>query len=160
MRPRIGWSIFALAVLAFVFVISSMGEVFLLNHTQSMPIGIYVKRESDKLEIGDMIVFHKMENRTDLIKYIAAINPAEVCVDDREALWIDGSAVAQRNIEKYPSAVPDQSRCHQLLADEILVIGDHPDSYDSRYFGPIKRADVIARVELIWQIKSHHDAKH
>ena len=34
---------------------------------------------------------------------------------------------------------------------EINVIGTHPDSTDSRQFGPIRRQDVVGRV--VWQIR-------
>ena len=35
-------------------------------------------------------------------------------------------------------------------SNEIHVIGIHPDSIDSRRFGPIKRRDVVGKV--IWHI--------
>lgn len=153
MRLRIGWLIFAISVLAFALVTQSVGKVFFLNRTQSMPMGIYIKHGLDKIVIGDVIVFRKAENKSDLIKYVAAISPLEFCIDENGAFWVAGFPVAQINIEKYPSAAPDQSRCHRLLDDEIFVLGDHPNSYDSRYFGPIKYRDVIARLALLWQFK-------
>ncbi len=39
--------------------------------------------------------------------------------------------------------------------DEIYVIGSHPESTDSRDFGPIQRKDVVGKV--IWHIKSNHE---
>jgi phage repressor protein C with HTH and peptisase S24 domain len=39
----------------------------------------------------------------------------------------------------------------RLDSDKIHVVGIHPDSIDSRRFGPIYRRSVIGKV--IWQIK-------
>jgi len=36
--------------------------------------------------------------------------------------------------------------------DNIFVIGSHPESTDSRQFGPIPRSNIIGKV--IWNIKS------
>lgn len=30
--------------------------------------------------------------------------------------------------------------------DELFVVGDHPDSIDSRMFGPVRRASVVGKV--------------
>jgi len=40
----------------------------------------------------------------------------------------------------------------QLDSDKIHVVGIHPDSIDSRRFGPIDRSSVIGKV--IWHIKN------
>ena len=40
-------------------------------------------------------------------------------------------------------------------SDEIYVMGNHPDSIDSRRFGPIHRKDVVGKV--LWRIKSNHE---
>jgi signal peptidase I len=39
--------------------------------------------------------------------------------------------------------------------DEITVAGSHPDSVDSRSFGPILRKDVVGKV--LWRIKYNHE---
>jgi nickel-type superoxide dismutase maturation protease len=36
--------------------------------------------------------------------------------------------------------------------DHIFVLGSHPESTDSRQFGPISRSDVIGKV--LWHIKT------
>jgi len=39
-----------------------------------------------------------------------------------------------------------------LRTDELFVLGDTPGSFDSRYFGPIRRAQVegVYRETLTW----------
>jgi nickel-type superoxide dismutase maturation protease len=39
----------------------------------------------------------------------------------------------------------------QVEPDGIHVVGNHPDSVDSRRFGPIKPGDVVGRV--VWHIR-------
>ena len=41
-------------------------------------------------------------------------------------------------------------RVEQVLGDAVLVLGTHPDSVDSRSFGPIPLSDVLGKV--IWHI--------
>jgi signal peptidase I len=37
------------------------------------------------------------------------------------------------------------------LDGAVSVIGDHPDSVDSREFGPVRRTDILGKV--IWHIR-------
>jgi signal peptidase I len=122
-----------------------LNQLIFLNRTNSMPLGFYVRYSSNKLKIGDIIVFNLND-----IKYIAAHEGDDICVDSASTLWVNSLSVAQINIEKYPEKIPEQSSCQRLKKDEFLVLGDHQDSYDSRYFGPIKTHDVISPVKPLW----------
>lgn len=113
-----------------------------------MPIGIYIKNSTNKLKIGDIIVFYSKETKSNLLKYIAGYEGDEYCLDFENTLWVNGLPLAQKNVEKYPDKLPTQSLCQILKKEELLVLGEHPDSYDSRYFGTIKKQQVIAQVEL------------
>ncbi len=44
--------------------------------------------------------------------------------------------------------IVDGSRTH---GDDIFVVGMHPNSIDSRAFGPVRRNDILGKV--IWHIK-------
>ena len=130
------------------------GQVIFFNRTASMPMGIYVKNSKNKLTIGDIIVFYSRDKNSNLLKYIAAHERDEYCIDFENTLWVKGFPVAQKSIAKYHDELPTQSLCQTLKKDELLVLGEHPNSYDSRYFGPIKRQQIVAQVELAleWQI--------
>jgi len=148
---KFGWLIFAIGVLGFITGTEIIGKIFFINRTESMPRGIYLKQAQTKLKSGDIIVFYFDEFKSNLVKYVVGVASSEFCIDQEAILWLDSFPVAQLNIEKYPSKKPDQSQCQRLATDEILVIGEHPDSYDSRYFGPIKLERIIAKVELLWE---------
>lgn len=147
------WFVIVFIMATLSLIVQSVSPMFFINRTLSMPPGIYVKITSKYCEIGDIIVFNISFAKSSLIKYVVASNGSEYCFDESGSLLIDGFAIAQKNIEKYPQTLIAQSTCHQLSPDELLVIGDHENSYDSRYFGPIKKQDVIATVKLLWHIK-------
>jgi signal peptidase I len=130
-----------------------LGTIFFVNRTASMPRGIYIKTNEKKLNKGDIIVFNSSQFNGKLIKYILAIPEAEFCLDEKGTLWVDNIPSAQRNIKKYSSSINEQSVCQHLESDEILVIGEHPESYDSRYFGAVKKNGIIATVKLILPFK-------
>lgn len=118
-----------------------------------MPIGIYKKVYLSNSNIGDIIVFKSDSYKSNLIKYVAGLSGNEFCSDENGDLWINGIPSAKNNIKKYPQGLLDQSSCQTLKPDELLILGEHPDSYDSRYFGPIKTNQVIAKVKLLWSFE-------
>lgn len=146
---RPSFIIFTFSFSLLLLAIGQIGQIFFINRTASMPTGIYKRLDLLRSNIGDIIVFKTDSNRDNLIKYVAGIVNDEFCFDESIDLWINGIPVAKNNIEKYPQSLPDQSTCQILNPDELLVLGEHQDSYDSRYFGPIKTNQVIAKVKLI-----------
>ena len=57
---------------------------------------------------------------------------------------------------RHPSYGVMIKRIERLSPDgnEIYVLGTHPESTDSRQFGPVRREDVVGKV--LWRIKSNH----
>lgn len=148
---KIGWLIPVLVVGLFPLIAMQFGKVFFVNRTASIPTGIYIVVNNEYINIGDTVVFESSSFSGKLIKYVAAGDGTEFCTDESGGLWIAGIAVAEKNTQKYPNSLLDQSICHKLKPDELLVLGDHENSYDSRYFGPIKKQDIIASVKLLWE---------
>ena len=123
------------------------------NRTASMPIGLYVKISKIRPELNDIIIFKLSGKKGYFIKRIVGTEGDDVCIDFENTLWVNGLAVAQKNTEKYPEEIPYQSICRQLKEDEFLTLGEHQDSYDSRYFGPITSANLIAVTKPLWVTK-------
>jgi type IV secretory pathway protease TraF len=46
--------------------------------------------------------------------------------------------------------LPAWSGCFRLAADQIFVLSADPDSFDSRYMGPIDRAYVVGIAQPVW----------
>ncbi|WP_260929129.1 S26 family signal peptidase [Novosphingobium sp. 9] len=80
-----------------------------------------------------------------LLKRIAALGDDKVCRFG-DAITINGRTAARALArDSHHRALPAWQGCHRLGADEVFVLNAAPDSFDSRYFGAVPRASVIAR---------------
>ena len=132
---------------------------FLYNHTPSVPPGWYA-RSSGEIAIGALVTVRAQDvapayaatrNFTDtgdrFIKRIAATDGDSVCAAG-ETIRINDRTVAHRAVQDSQGrALPHWSGCRTLSADEVFLMGDTADSFDSRYFGPVSAADI----EGVWQ---------
>ncbi len=67
------------------------------------------------------------------------------------AVWINSHIrVWARRNDAFDRALPVWFGCRELRGDELFVLGTHPASFDSRYFGPIVRPDVIVVASPLW----------
>ena len=151
----LGGAVAALAALVFVSGAASQ-DVVLFNHSPSVPVGFYV-RESGDLERGMFVTVrardvapieaaaHRYNDEGDrFIKRLAAVAGQHVCSDGR-MLSVDGVEVA--TVQNRAGASRGWVGCRTLASSEILLLGDSTDSFDGRYWGPI-RSDLI---EGVWR---------
>src|SRR5262245_48920946 len=73
---------------------------------------------------------------------------------------VEGAAAAPRwqtpaRNGKSEHAMPTWQGCRVLQTGEVLVLANHPASFDSRYFGPLHTASIMGRAVLLW---SHRPA--
>ena len=117
--------------------------VFLrLNFSPSEPRGLYrLSRES--LNRGTFVLLASP------LKQIAGV-PGDVVRVTPEGSYINGklwpmSAIpGDSTFPHYPYGV------YRLRAGQLWVLGAHPDSYDSRYFGPVPRTLVSSTARPLW----------
>ncbi|MGD9968779.1 MAG: S26 family signal peptidase [Hyphomonadaceae bacterium] len=151
----LGGAVAALAALAFV---NGGGgqDVVLFNHSPSVPVGFYI-RDSADLAPGVFVTVrardvapveaaaHRYDDEGDrFIKRLAAIAGQDVCSDGR-VLSVDGVEVAM--VQNRTGAPQGWVGCRTLATSEILLLGDSTDSFDGRYWGPI-RSELI---EGVWR---------
>jgi len=129
------------------------------NHTPSVPTGWYV-RSAGEIVPGALVTvraqdvapdYAEARNFTDagdrFIKRIAANDGDSVCADG-DAIRINDRTVAHRAAhDSQGRALPHWSGCRTLGTGEVFLMGDTPDSFDSRYFGPVSVADI----EGVWR---------
>lgn len=86
-----------------------------------------------------------------LVKRVAALSGDEVCAFN-EAIVIDGTVVTGRfETDRAGRPLPWWNGCRALTGDELfLLIDGVSGSFDSRYFGPVSRANVIGRLVPLW----------
>jgi conjugative transfer signal peptidase TraF len=135
----------------------------LMNVSASEPEGIY-RLTNDAPMKGSLITFmvpaavHPFVEahltyleKTPILKEIIASTGDTVCARD-QALWINGFSVG--NIHRHTPAgvpLPQWRECRALRAGEYFVFSDKiPNSFDSRYYGPISRPDILGVYKPLW----------
>jgi conjugative transfer signal peptidase TraF len=89
--------------------------------------------------------------RSAILKEIAASDGAMVC-EKEGALFINGQARGSAAAtDRHGVALPRWSGCRRLATEEYFVLSNRiPNSFDSRYYGPVPRADVIGVYRPLW----------
>jgi type IV secretory pathway protease TraF len=134
---------------------------WLINETPSMPRGLY-RRTPDTPRPGALV---SLEPPAAARSYLASLGappdarllkrvvagPGErVCSDGARLTWPQGSAVRLAR-DRQGRALSVWRGCRPLGADELLVVGDSPASFDSRYFGPVRQAAVLGVYREVWR---------
>jgi type IV secretory pathway protease TraF len=86
-----------------------------------------------------------------LLKHVAALPPQLVCAEGN-TITVDGETVAQRHAaDRLGRPLPTWSGCHGLESGEVFLLNAvEPDSLDGRYFGPLPRTSIVARLRPVW----------
>jgi len=144
-------------------------DLLLYNHSPSVPEGFYL-RTSAPVTIGAFVTVrardvapeeaHRrgFEGASDrFIKRVAAGAGARVCGDGQQlTISLDDGSGVRRNAavrilrdgRGRDHRTPIGWRgCRILNADEVLLLGDTPDSFDGRYWGPIN----MRLIEGVWR---------
>lgn len=132
----------------------------LINESPSLPRGLYV-RSAGAVSRGTIVAFPQpmtarpylaslgLPGEVLLIKRVAAVGGEVVCADRlavetpigrHRILSSDGRG---RGLEGWAG-------CRALEADELFLLGDTHGSYDSRYFGPVRRGEVTGVFRETW----------
>lgn len=134
------------------------------NASVSVPIGLYRIEHDSAPAVGELVAVRPspslarymdarryVEAGVLLVKPIAAENGATVC---RRGLsvTIDGRTVAAAlPHDRLGRSLPVWSGCRRLGADDLFLIAPaHRDSFDSRYFGPVERRQIVGRAVPLW----------
>jgi len=134
-------------------------DVALYNGTPSMPVGLYL-RTSGAVERGAIVTVRAVDvtpgyaeerNFTDpgdrFLKRVVGVAGDVVCASGAQ-ITLNGAWVAERQARDAAGrALPAWSGCVTLDGDHVFLLGDAPDSFDGRYWGPTP----IERIEGVWR---------
>ncbi len=165
MSARIGRVAVAVAASACTVLIASLilpapRPLVVWNASASAPLGAYRIRAGVSIAVGDHVAIappaqlaaYLAQRRylpmgVPLIKRVAALGGARVCRRGG-MVSVDGRAVARAAMrDRAGRALPVWSGCRRLQAGEIFVVNAAPASFDSRYFGPLRRSDLLGRAD-------------
>ena len=140
------------------FVVNAWSPRFLLNVTPSEPRGLYLLSRNP-VAIGAIVaipapaVAAAAEGGpvTSVLKAVAAGGGDLVCIRSGR-LAINGrdrAPVLDRTAKG--ALLPHWSGCRRLTPGELFLFSDRvPNSFDSRYFGPVRRSEVIGVYRPLW----------
>ncbi len=148
----LGWTAFAKSPPQFVY-----------NASDSVPIGWYRIDPAGSLAAGDLVLVQLppdamalaaqrsyLPSHVPLLKSVAAVPPQHVCVQGGQVL-VDDQVVARRlRQDRQGRALPAWRACRHLVGDELFLLSTNPESFDSRYFGPVSARAVIGRAQPLW----------
>ncbi len=164
-RPS-AWAI-GLAMITVFGALVVRNPIFLLNRSPSEPPGLYVRAGRD-LAVGAIIAFRTPAaafpyadlsmaylHHRPLLKAVAAGPGNTVCTTAGE-LIINGHKVAPIAMrDRQGRALPRWRGCRRMGQDEVFVYSARvPNSFDSRYYGPVHRADVLGSYRWIARLPS------
>jgi type IV secretory pathway protease TraF len=165
-----GGAVAALALAAF----TAPRDLMLYNPSPSVPEGLYVRTDTPA-SVGPFVTVRardvapqeaRRRNFTDasdrFIKRVAAVGGDRVCGDGRSVVIGESVTVvsvlgaaydaggdddhAQRSHDRDERLVGWRG-CRILNDDEVLLLGDTPDSFDGRYWGPVS----VNPIEGVWR---------
>ncbi|WP_202841529.1 S26 family signal peptidase [Luteimonas saliphila] len=134
------------------------------NPSDSAPRGWYLQRPARELRPGTSVFARLPSDAAQLahargylpqhlliLKRIGAAGGQHVCVRDG-LVRIDGRVVAVlRTRDGRGRSLAAWPGCRPLVADEVfLFASESPASFDSRYFGPVRREAILGEAVPLW----------
>ncbi len=137
----------------------------ILNETHSMAKGAYVRMgEVAILKRGDIIAMPMNSTAlnylvkklgypkdTMLIKRVAGLSGDLVCRKG-SVVTINKRTVSAASSDRQGNPLPAWNGCRTLSTNEVFLLGDHPASFDTRYFGPVAKGELVGiyRAAITW----------
>ena len=159
------WTATVSAVGVFLTAVAIGGErpaPALINESPSLPRGLYL-RACLPIEPGAVVAVPQpaavrlylerlgMPRDVLLLKRVSAVGGDYVCAVDGMVVT-PGRRARTLGRDRQGAVLPAWRECRFLARDEVFLLGDTPGSFDSRYFGPVRRSDVagVYREVLTW----------
>lgn len=142
------------------------------NTTASAPVGLYRTALEPHPRIGDLVFVRPPVGLADwlaragylphgalLLKRIAAIPPSTVCRVDAVVTVNGRRAAVALDRDRLGRPLPSWGGCRRLSGGDVFVLNTDPGSLDSRYFGPLPAADIVATARLLLVAEAGADAR-
>lgn len=156
-------------LLIFLITLNLLGiytrKSFVINISSSIPIGIYKVDKSTDFERGDIVTF-STKNYSDILnysgsiknitfsKYIAGISGDYIRIENNKIYINDKEKGNIFKVDGLNNKLPQlKEKKYIVKVNEVFVLGTNDKSFDSRYYGCIKKSDVIYKLVpfIIWE---------
>lgn len=169
-RARLRLQIAVMAAISAAIVAMLIGldirvPLVIFNASGSAPLGFYLL-ESKLPQRGETAIIKPppaveltlvangmLPPSVPLVKQVAAVGGDEVCRSDQPSrtISINGKVVAETfDKDGRGRPLPIWSGCIRLVDGEFFLLQTHPLSFDSRYFGPVLRCDILGVARPLW----------
>lgn len=145
--------------------LADRAPLLIYNASGSAPLGFYtverrlpakgelaVLRPPPSIEL--LLVAHEIAPpAVPLLKQAVAIRGDEVCrtKEPTDAISIGGRVIAEVQEKDHAGRpLPSWEGCMRLVDGEYFLLQPHPLSFDSRYFGPVLRCDILGVAHPLW----------
>lgn len=137
---------------------------FIWNASASVPIGLYRIVPAGRIDVTDLAVVmppdelaaflderRYLPRGLPLIKRVLALGGTEVCRFGADIIAYGASYGQARVRDTRDRPLPVWQGCRTLRDDEAFFMNwDSPDSFDSRYFGPLPVSTIVGRAIPLW----------
>ncbi|HEY9233928.1 MAG TPA: S26 family signal peptidase [Phenylobacterium sp.] len=140
--------------------IEARSPAIMINETTSLPKGIYLRSFTADLRRGSVVAIlqpavarpylarHGVPADMWILKRVAALGGDAACVRGDVLSTPERQAQVLRR-DRLGRALPAWRECRVLAPGELLLLGDTPTSFDSRYFGPVRNTAVAGTYRLV-----------
>lgn len=144
-----------LGMLVFLFLLYGprvIPQIFIYNHTESIPKGLYLVVPSRHYEIGDIVGYDVPEEIRSLalergwivdsdimMKRIGALSGDFYEITQKEEFWVRGKYIGKvfaQDRQNLPMPSISVGK-YRVAPDQFLPITAHPFSFDGRYYGSL-----------------------
>ena len=145
----------------------------LYNPSPSAAIGWYRLRPNMIVNRDDLVAAYAPKNgaviavergylpqNIPVIKTVWAVSGEQICHKNGHVTVLGRPALIVLKYDALGRNLPSRSGCYELLKDEVFLVStDVQTSFDSRYFGPVKREALLGRVEYLGQLISRSERR-
>ena len=142
------WILFVAIVTSYLI----LTKLFWFNISPSIPLGIYREIKIDRINNGDIVVFKMDENFEKYSSTKNILTAKKIVATYNDKLEIQNNHLFV-NGEDYGEYIKGIDRADlKLSKDGYWVLSKEKYSLDSRYFGEIKKKDILKKVELVYKV--------
>lgn len=138
------------------------GRPAVINESPSLPRGLYVA-SAREIGRGSVVMLQQPDASRrylvrlgypadlPLLKRVAGL-PGDLVCTSPDAVRVAGQVARVLAADRRGTELPAWRGCRRLGREELFLLGDSATSFDSRYFGPVRVADVRGpyREVLTW----------